>query len=101
MAMKIEASRLLTYKAAKYAQVGHRDAARYSAMSKCYAADSAMAVATDAVQILGGYGYVRDYPVEKYFRDAKILQIYEGTAQIQRNEIAAGLIKEAASIGRG
>ena len=100
MAIKIEAGRLLTYKAAKYAEAGHRDSARYSAMAKCFAADSAMAVATDAVQILGGYGYVKDYPAEKYFRDAKILQIYEGTSQIQRNEIAAGLIKEASSGGR-
>jgi alkylation response protein AidB-like acyl-CoA dehydrogenase len=56
-----------------------------------------MAVATDAIQIYGGYGYTKEYPVEKYFRDAKILQIYEGTSQIQKNEIAAGLIKEAAS----
>jgi len=97
MAMKIETGRLLTYKAAKYAEFDHKDAARFSAMAKCYTADAAMAVTTDAVQILGGYGYVRDYPVEKFFRDAKILQIYEGTSQIQKNEIAAGLIKEAAS----
>jgi alkylation response protein AidB-like acyl-CoA dehydrogenase len=100
MAMKIEAGRLLTYKAARLAELGHKDAAKFSAMAKCFAADSAMSVATDAVQILGGYGYVRDYPAEKYFRDAKILQIYEGTSQIQRNEIAAGLIKEAASGSR-
>lgn len=97
MAMKIEASRLLTYRAAKLLELGHKDVAKYSAMAKCFAADSAMEVALDAVQIHGGYGYVKDYPVEKFMRDAKILQIYEGTSQIQKNEIAAGLIKEAAS----
>jgi acyl-CoA dehydrogenase len=100
MAIRIEASRLLTYKAAALAQLGHKDTAKFSAMAKCYASDSAMAVATDAVQIYGGYGYTKEYPAEKYFRDAKILQIYEGTSQIQRNEIAAGLVKEAASKGR-
>ena len=97
MAIRIEGSRLLTYKSAALAEVGHKDTAKFSAMAKCYAADSAMAVATDAIQIYGGYGYTKEYPVEKYFRDAKILQIYEGTSQIQKNEIAAGLIKEAAS----
>ena len=97
MAMNIEASRLLTYKAAQLAQMGHKDTAKFSAMAKCYAADTAMRVATDGVQIHGGYGYVKEYPAEKFFRDAKILQIYEGTSQIQKNEIAAGLVKEAAS----
>jgi len=97
MAIKIEAGRLLTYKAGLLAEQGHKDTAKFSAMAKCFAADSAMSVATDALQIYGGYGYTKEYPVEKYFRDAKILQIYEGTSQIQRNEIAAGLIKEAAS----
>ena len=97
MAMKIEASRLLTYKAAQLAEIGHKDTAKFSAMAKCFAADTAMAVATDGVQIHGGYGYVKEYPAEKFFRDAKILQIYEGTSQIQKNEIAAGLVKEAAS----
>jgi len=100
MAIRIEGARLLTYKAAALAEAGHKDTAKFSAMAKCYAADSAMAIATDAVQIYGGYGYTKEYPVEKYFRDAKILQIYEGTSQIQKNEIAAGLIKEAASKGR-
>ncbi|MCB1175769.1 MAG: acyl-CoA dehydrogenase family protein [Leptospiraceae bacterium] len=97
MAMGIEASRLMTYRAAKMAEKGGKDVGRFSAMAKCFAADTAMKVATDAIQIHGGYGYTSEYPVEKYFRDAKILQIYEGTSQIQRNEIAAGLIKEAAS----
>ncbi len=97
MAMKVEASRLLTYKSARMCIAGAKDMAKYSAIAKCYAADTAMAVSTDAVQIYGGYGFTKEYPVEKMFRDAKILQIYEGTSQIQRNEIAAGLIKEAAS----
>lgn len=96
MAIKIEAGRLLTYKAAVLAEQGHKDTAKFSAMAKCFSADMAMEVATNAVQIFGGYGYVKEYPVEKYFRDAKILQIYEGTSQIQKNEIAAGLIKESA-----
>ena len=99
MAMKIEAGRMLTYKAGKLSEIGHKDLAKFSAMAKCFAADAAMEIATNAVQIFGGYGYTKEYPVEKYFRDAKILQIYEGTSQIQKNEIAAGLIKEAASKG--
>jgi len=77
------------------AENGHKDTAKFSAMAKYFASETAMEVATNAVQIFGGYGYVREYPVEKYFRDAKILQIYEGTSQIQLNEIAAGLIKES------
>ncbi|HAH87155.1 MAG TPA: acyl-CoA dehydrogenase, partial [Armatimonadetes bacterium] len=68
----------------------------YSAMSKCFASDVAMEVTTNAVQVLGGYGYMKEYPVEKYMRDAKITQIYEGTNQIQRIEIAKGLIASAA-----
>ena len=96
MAMKIEAARLLTYKAAHKVIHKARDMSKYSAMAKCFSSDMAMQVATDALQIYGGYGYTKEYPVEKYFRDAKILQIYEGTSQIQKNEIAAGLIKEAA-----
>ena len=68
-----------------------------SAMSKLYCSEVAMKVTTDAVQIFGGYGYIREYPVEKMMRDAKITQIYEGTSQIQRNEIALNLIKESAA----
>ncbi len=66
-----------------------------SAMAKVFASDTAMRVTTDAVQVLGGYGYMKDYPVEKMMRDAKITQIYEGTNQIQREVIALGLIKES------
>ncbi len=100
MAMKIEAGRLLTYKSLHKVMSGAKDMAKYSAMAKCYASDAAVSITTDAVQIFGGYGYTKEYPVEKYFRDAKILQIYEGTSQIQRNEIAAWLIKEAATVAK-
>ena len=68
---------------------------KWSAMAKCFASDSAMAITTDAVQILGGYGYVREYPAERYMRDAKITQIYEGTQEIQRLVIAREMAKEA------
>jgi len=68
-------------------------------MAKVVGSDTAMAVALDAVQVFGGYGYMRDYPVEKMLRDAKILQIYEGTNQIQRNEIAQVLVKRSAQSG--
>ncbi len=74
---------------------GAKSVAKESAMAKLFASDVAMKVTTDAVQIFGGYGYMRDYPVEKYMRDAKITQIYEGTSQIQRNVIAANMIKES------
>ncbi len=95
MATEIEASRALVYASARMIDAGVKDVAKESAMAKLYASDVAMKVTVDAVQILGGYGYMRDYPVEKYMRDAKITQIYEGTNQIQRNIIAAHLIKES------
>jgi alkylation response protein AidB-like acyl-CoA dehydrogenase len=75
---------------------GAKDFSKESSMAKVFASDVAMKVTTDAVQILGGYGYMRDYPVEKMMRDAKITQIYEGTNQIQRNIIALELIKQYA-----
>ncbi len=90
MAMKVEASRLLAWQAAWLADQGKR-ATLQSAMAKCFASDTAMDVATSAVQIFGGNGYMRDYPVEKLMRDAKLLQIYEGTNQIQRMIIARQL----------
>jgi len=96
MATKIEAARLLTYQAARHIDSGAKDISKISAMAKVYASDVAMSVTTDAVQILGGYGYMKEYPVEKMMRDAKITQIYEGTNQIQREVIALNLIKEAA-----
>lgn len=92
MAMKIEAARLLTWQAAWSADQGIKATAK-SAMAKCFASDTAMQVTTDAVQILGGVGYMKDNPVEKLMRDAKLLQIYEGTNQIQRMVIARQLGK--------
>jgi acyl-CoA dehydrogenase len=92
MAMKVEAARLLTWQAAWLADQGQRVTDK-SAMAKCFAADTAMEVTTDAVQIFGGYGYMKDYPVEKLMRDAKLLQIYEGTNQIQRMVIARQISK--------
>ena len=92
MATKVEAARLLTWQAAWLADQGLKVTGK-SAMAKCFAADTAMEVTTDAVQIFGGYGYMKDYPVEKLMRDAKLLQIYEGTNQIQRLVIARQLSK--------
>ena len=97
MATEVEAARALTYQAARYIDSGAKDVSRISAMAKVFASDVAMRVTTDAVQIFGGYGYMRDYPVEKMMRDAKITQIYEGTNQIQREVIALDLIKEMAA----
>ncbi len=92
MAMGVEASRLLALQAAWLADEGLPNS-KESAIAKCFAADTAMRVATDAVQLFGGYGYMRDQPVEKLMRDAKLLQIYEGTNQIQRMVIARSLLK--------
>ena len=95
MAMKVEAARALIYSVARHIDSGTKlRPTMYSAMSKCFAGDMAMEVTTDAVQVFGGYGYMRDYPIEKYMRDAKITQIYEGTNQIQRDEIGKILVGE-------
>jgi alkylation response protein AidB-like acyl-CoA dehydrogenase len=91
MAMKIEAARQLTYAAAAKSERGDSDLTFQGAAAKCFASDVAMEVATDAVQLLGGYGYTRDYPVERMMRDAKITQIYEGTNQVQRIVMARNL----------
>lgn len=96
MATQVEAARALVYASAREVDAGKKDIGMHSAMGKMYASDVAMKVATDAVQIFGGYGYMKEYPVEKFMRDAKITQIYEGTNQIQRNIIAMGLIKDSA-----
>jgi acyl-CoA dehydrogenase len=89
MATEIEAARLLCWQAAWMLDQGYgRDATLYSSFAKRFAADTAMKVATDAVQVFGGYGYIKEYPVEKLMRDAKLFQIYEGTSQIQRLVIA-------------
>jgi alkylation response protein AidB-like acyl-CoA dehydrogenase len=91
MAMKIEAARNLTYAAAAKSERGDSDLTFQGAAAKCFASDVAMEVTTDAVQLLGGYGYTRDYPVERMMRDAKITQIYEGTNQVQRIVMARNL----------
>lgn len=93
MATAIESARALLYATARYIDSGAKDIGQYSAMCKLLASDVAMRVTTDAVQVFGGYGCMRDYPVEKYMRDAKITQIYEGTNQIQRQVIANALVK--------
>ncbi len=94
MATKIEAARSLVYSVASMVDRGIKDVGAASAAAKLFASDIAMDVTTNAVQIFGGYGYMRDYPVEKFMRDAKITQIYEGTNQIQKNIIALKLIKK-------
>ena len=94
MAIQIEAARSLVYQTCRLIDSGEKDFSKESAMCKVFASDMAMKVTTDAVQILGGYGYMKEYPVEKMMRDAKITQIYEGTNQVQRNVIALSLIKE-------
>lgn len=94
MAMKIEASRSFLYSTARMFDRGDKNASGASAAIKVFASDVAMEVTTNAVQIYGGYGYMREYPIEKFMRDAKITQIYEGTNQIQRNIIALDLIKK-------
>jgi len=94
MATKVEAARLLVYNAAEMIDRGEPNFGKYSAMAKLYASDIAMEVTGDAVQILGGYGYMKEYPAERMMRDAKITQIYEGTNQIQRLVIARALLGE-------
>ncbi|MGW5770223.1 acyl-CoA dehydrogenase family protein [Streptomyces longwoodensis] len=91
MSMKISAARALTYQAAAASERGDADLTYLGAAAKCFASDVAMEVTTDAVQLLGGYGYTRDYPVERMMRDAKITQIYEGTNQVQRIVMARNL----------
>ncbi len=96
MAIKIEAARSLVYAVARAIDGGEKRISKESAMAKVFASDTAMQVTVDAVQILGGYGYMKEYPVEKMMRDAKITQIYEGTNQIQRTIIASQMVKELA-----
>lgn len=96
MATSIEAARALVYSVARFIDSGAKDVSKDSAMAKVFATDVAMKVTTDALQVAGGTGYMKEYPLEKMMRDAKILQIYEGTNQIQRNVIGQAIIKEAA-----
>ena len=100
MAMKTEAARWLVYAAAASIDSAGPgpNTSKMAALAKCYATDVAMDVATDAVQVFGGYGFMEDYPIAKYFRDAKILQIYEGTNQVQRMVLGRHLIREAAEL---
>jgi alkylation response protein AidB-like acyl-CoA dehydrogenase len=92
MAMQTHAARLMIHHAARQVDAGIRDNTYEASMAKCWAGDAAMKVAIDAVQVFGGYGYTREFPVERYMRDAKIMQIYEGTSQIQRLIIAKELL---------
>ncbi len=94
MATGIEAARALVYAIARMIDSGAKKISKDSAIAKLFTSDMAMKVTTDCVQLFGGYGYMRDYPIEKYMRDAKITQIYEGTNQIQRSVIASNLLKE-------
>jgi alkylation response protein AidB-like acyl-CoA dehydrogenase len=94
MGMKLEAARQLTYVAAGKSERGDADLTYFGAAAKCFASDAAMEITTDAVQLLGGYGYTRDYPVERMMRDAKITQIYEGTNQVQRIVMARQLLQD-------
>ena len=98
MATRVEAARNLVYVAAMAVDNGAPNVSKLSAMCKLFATDVAMEVTTNAVQIFGGYGYMRDYPIEKYMRDAKITQIYEGTNQVQRMVVARSLVKESLSL---
>ena len=95
MQTQTEAARALVYSVARFIDTGAKDVSRASAMAKLFATDTAMKVTIDAVQVMGGSGYMKEYPVEKMMRNAKILQIYEGTNQIQRNVVALDMIKEA------
>ncbi len=100
-AMQVEAARLLVYHAARAVDADAPDASKLSAMAKTFASDVAMKVTIDAIQMCGGSGYMREFPMEKYMRDAKITQIYEGTNQIQRTIIGLHLVKEAAARKKG
>jgi acyl-CoA dehydrogenase len=90
MAMNVEAARLLTWRAAAMVDEGNRNT-KFASFAKAFAADTAMKATVDAVQVFGGYGFMKEYPVEKLMRDVKVYQIYEGTSQIQRNVIVREL----------
>jgi len=98
MATRIEAARLLVYSACARLDAGAPGTTRASAMAKLFATDTAMAVTVDAVQLFGGAGYTRDFPVERMMRDAKVTQIYEGTNQIQRLVVARHLLEDAGTL---
>ncbi|TPW12399.1 MAG: acyl-CoA dehydrogenase domain-containing protein, partial [bacterium] len=98
MSTRTEAARQLVYAAARALDSGETNTTKIAAQAKLFATDTAMWVTTQAVQIFGGYGYMRDYPIEKYMRDAKITQIYEGTNQVQSMVVARNLVKEAGQL---
>ena len=95
MAAKVEAARMLVYRAAQAVDAKDESGNKYAAMCKYFATETAMEVTTKAVQVFGGYGFMKDYPIEKYMRDAKITQIYEGTNQVQQMVISRNLVKES------
>ncbi|MCB1161197.1 hypothetical protein KDL67_00770, partial [bacterium] len=95
MSARVEAARYLVYAAARNIDDNASNVSKLAAEAKLFATDTAMQVTTDAVQIFGGYGFMKDYPIEKYMRDAKITQIYEGTNQVQRMVISRAVLKEA------
>ena len=99
MATEVEAARGLVYSCARMIDAGVKDVGKESAMAKLFASDVAMKVTTDAVQVCGGAGYMRDYPVEKMMRDAKLLQIYEGTNEIQKHVISLEILGSVKNIG--
>ncbi len=101
MAIQIEAARHLVYASARAIDAGAKNISQLAAMGKVFATDTAMKVTTDAVQLFGGYGFCKDYPIEKYMRDAKITQIYEGTNQIQRVVIGRALTRELKKLTEG
>jgi len=94
MATRVEAARSLVYKTASRIDEKPEETEKLSAISKYFASEMAMKVTTDAVQILGGYGYMKDYPVERMMRDAKVTQVYEGANQIQRSIVARQLLED-------
>lgn len=100
MATEVEAARNLVYNVAKWIDSGAKDYSKVAAMAKLYASEVCMRVTTEAVQVYGGYGYMKEYPIEKYMRDAKITQIYEGTSEVQRSVIGKALIREAAAAAK-
>jgi acyl-CoA dehydrogenase len=99
MAMEIDAARLLTLRAGWMVATGRAFERAEGSMAKAFASDMAMRVTTEAVQVLGGYGYIREYPVEMWMRDAKVYQIWEGTSEIQRIVISRAILGESKSLG--
>ena len=100
MGMRLEAARQLVWRAAMAFDAGANDTAKLASMCKCFAGDMVVNVTCEALQIHGGYGYSREYPIEKLYRDAKIFQIFEGTNEIQRTIIAKNMVDEQKTAAR-